>query len=127
MPHSGHKNFILVVVDRLTKYGHFIPLKHPYTAKEVADVFLKEIYKLHGLPKSIVTYTDPLFTSQFWQQTLKSMGTKFNMSTSYHLQSDGQTERLNMCLESYLRAMNFYNPKHWLKWLSLAEWWYNTN
>lgn len=63
--HSGHKNSILVVVDKLTKYGHFIPLKYPYTAKKVADVFLKEIYKLFGLPKSIVTDRDSLFTSKF--------------------------------------------------------------
>lgn len=82
LPHSGHKNSILVVIDILTKYANFIPLKHLYTAKKDADVFLKEIYKLHELPKSIVIEKDPLFTSQFWQQMFKSLGTKLNMSTS---------------------------------------------
>ncbi|XP_060177867.1 uncharacterized protein LOC132607805 [Lycium barbarum] len=102
LPSSGHKNFILVVVDRLTKYGHFLTLKHPYTTKEVADLFLHEIYKLHGLPKSIVSDRDSICNSQFWQQLFKSIGTKLNMSSAYHPQSDGQTERLNTCLESYL-------------------------
>lgn len=99
LPSSGHKNSIFVVADRLTKYEHFISLKHSYTAKEVAEVFLCEVYKLHGLPKAIVTDRDTIFTNQFWQHLFKSIGTKLNLTTSYHPQSDGQTERLNRCLE----------------------------
>lgn len=111
----------------LTKYGHFIALKHPYTAKDIADLFLKEVHRLHGLPKTIVIDRDPIFTSQFWQQLFKSMGTKLTMSTSYHPQTDGQTKRLHRCLETYLRSMVFANPKLWLRWLPMVEWWYNTN
>lgn len=63
LPSSRHKNVILVVVDGLTKYGHFLSLKHPFNAQDVADLFLKEIYKIHGIPKSIVTNSDSVFTS----------------------------------------------------------------
>lgn len=127
LPHSVHKNCILVVVDRLIKYGYFLSLKHPYTFKEVVELFLQEIFRLHGLPNTIMTDKDFIFTSQFWQHLFKSMGTRLNLSTAYHPQSDGQTERLNKCLESYLRAMAFSHPKKWMNWLPLAEWWYNTN
>lgn len=112
LPLSNHKDLILVAMDRLTKYGHFLALKHPFTAQHVADVFLLEIYKLHGLPQSIVTDRDPIFTSLFCQQLFKAMGIKFAMSTAYHPQMDGQTERLNRCLEAYLRAMTSTNPKN---------------
>lgn len=127
LPSSGHRNAILVVVDRLTKYDHFLALKHPFTAQDVADLFLTEIYWRHGLPNTIVSDRDSVFTSQFWQRLFKSMGVKLHMSTSYHPQTDGQTERLNRCLESYLRAMVFSKPKQWVQWLPLVEWWYNTN
>lgn len=127
LPSSGIKNASLVVVDRLMKYGHFLALRHPYSTQDVATLFMKEIYRLHGLPSTTVSDRDSIFTSHFWQDMVKSMGTKLTMSTSYHPQTDGQTERLNRCLESYLRAMVFTNPKQWLQWLPLAEWWYNTN
>lgn len=127
LPNFGHKNAVLVVVDRLAKYGHFLALKHPYTAQDVSELFLKEIYRLHGLPRTIVSNRDVIFTSHFWQHLFKTLGTKLNMSTAYHPQSDGQTERLNRCMETYLRAMVFNNPKQWGKWLHSVEWWYNTN
>lgn len=123
LPSSNQKNAILVVIDRLTKYGHFLALKHSYTTVDIANLFLREIYKLHGLPKTIVSDRDLIFTSQFWQQLFKTMGTRLTMSTSYHPQTDSQTERLNRCLESYLRSMVFSDPKQWVKWLPLAEWW----
>ncbi|XP_060194892.1 uncharacterized protein LOC132624077 [Lycium barbarum] len=75
-PKSEHKDVILVVIDMLTKYGHILALKRPYSAHDVAALFLKEIYKLHGLPSSIVTDRDAAFISQFWQQMFKAMGTK---------------------------------------------------
>lgn len=121
------KNAVLVVIDRFTKYSHFLPLKHPFTAQDVAELFLKEIYRLHGIPKSIVSDRDPVFTSDFWQHLFRSMGTKLNLSLAYHPKSYGQMERLNRCMETYLRVMAFDNPKQWVKWLHMAEWWYNTN
>lgn len=93
----------------------------------MAKLFLAEIYRLYRLPKIIVSDRDPTFTSQFWQHLFKVMGTKLTMSTSYHPQIDGQTERLNRCLETYLRAMVLNEPRRWVKWLPLAEWWYNSN
>ncbi|KAJ1689340.1 hypothetical protein LUZ63_013495 [Rhynchospora breviuscula] len=126
LPISRGKDVILVVIDRLTKYGHFLPLKHPYTTSEVAQLFLDNIYKLHGLPQNLVSDRDPVFTSTFWKELMAKIGIQLNMSTAYHPQSDGQTERLNQCLEQYLRCMIFDQQKQWCRWLPLAEYWYNT-
>lgn len=126
LPKSEGKDCIMVVVDRFTKVGHFIALSHPFSATAVAQAFLDNIYKLHGFPNSIVSDRDKLFTSQFWKELFKSVGTRLNLSTSYHPQSDGKTERLNRCLEHYLRAMTSHRPHRWVKWLALAEWWYNS-
>jgi len=120
LPKSNGKEVILVVV------AHFIPLSHPYTAHSVATAFLDNIFKLHGPPISIVTDRDRIFTSTLWQKVFKSLNIKLKLSTAYHPQTDGQSERVNQCLESYLRCMVFQEPKKWAAWLSLAEWWYNT-
>lgn len=126
LPKSGEKNCIMVVIDRLTKVGHFIALSHPFSATVVAQLFMDTIFKLHGMPQTIVSDRDKLFTSQFWKELFKAVGTKLNMSTSYHPQSDGQTERLNRCVEHYLRSMVSQRPHKWVQWLPLAEWWYNS-
>ncbi|GKA65821.1 putative mitochondrial protein [Tanacetum coccineum] len=127
LPKSQGKSVIMVVVDRLIKYSHFIAPVHPFTAVQVAQVFLDNIYKLHGLPKSIVFDRDKVFISTFWRELFKLLHVKLLMSTAYHPQIDGQTEVVNRGLESYLRCMCCESPKEWCKWLSLAEWWYNTN
>ena len=95
LPVSNNKNMILVVVDRFTKYSHFIPLKHPITVKTVAKAFVDNIFKLHSLPLVIVTDRDRIFTSNLWQELFKALGIKLHLSTSYHPQTDGQTERVN--------------------------------
>lgn len=102
LPRSSGFNSILVVVDKLTKYAHFLPLSHPYTATQVAQVYLDHVFKLHGMPAALVSDRDKIFTSHFWQALFWLSKTEMKMSTAYHPQTDGQTERVNQCLETYL-------------------------
>lgn len=127
LPLSDGSNTILVVVDRFTKYSHFIPLKHPFTSQGVAKVVLDNVVKLHGMLLTIVSDIDKIFTSNFWKALFTLMKTKLLMSSAYHPQTDGQTERVNQCLEMYLRCAVHDSPKQWKSWLPLAELWYNTN
>jgi hypothetical protein len=127
LPKSKGKNVILVVVDRLTKYAHFLPLAHPYNAQQVAKLFMDNIFKLHGPPKVIVSDRDTVFTSKFWQELFSTLQIQLSLSTAHHPESDGQTERVNQCLEQYLRSMVFKEPKKWADWLPSAEWWYNSS
>lgn len=127
LPKSRAKDVILVVVDRFTKYAHFIDLSHPYTASTVANLYWKKIHNLHGIPDSIVIDRDKVFLSNFWQDMFKLLGTQLHYSSAYHPQSDGQTERVNRCLENYLRCMTTSRPIQWKQWFLAAEWWYNTN
>lgn len=127
LPKSGSYNCILVVVDRFSKYAHFLPLSHPFTALQVAVTFMNNIFKLHGLPKVIVSDRDKVFTSNLWKELFKLLGTELHKSSAYHPQTDGQTERLNQCLETYLRCFVHSCPTKWSSWLALAEFWYNTS
>lgn len=126
LPRSANHNCILVVVDKLTKYAHFLALTHPFTAWSVAKAYLDNVYKLHGLPKYLISDRDRVFTSTLWKELFKGSGTQLCMSTAYHPQTDGQTERVNQCLEGYLRCFVNSSPGKWHSWLSLAEYWYNT-
>jgi RNase H-like domain found in reverse transcriptase/Reverse transcriptase (RNA-dependent DNA polymerase)/Integrase zinc binding domain/Integrase core domain len=127
LPKSGGKDVILVIIDKFTKYCHLITLSHPFKVIDVAHSFLETIYRLHGLPGKIITDRDPLFTCNFWKELMKLLKIELNFSTAYHPQTDGQTERLNQCIESYLRCMVFHKPNDWSKWIAMVEWWYNTN
>ena len=89
LPKSNGKHVIMVVVDRFTKCTHFVAMAHSFNARKVAKLFMGNIYKLHGLPSSIVSDRDKLFTSAFWQELFKVMGTKLEISTAYHFQTDG--------------------------------------
>jgi hypothetical protein len=87
---------------------------------------MDNIVKLHVLPKSIVSYHDRIFTCKFWQELFHLQGTKLKLSSRYHPQTNEQTEVINRCLETYLRCFVSTQPKQWVQWLSLAEYWYNT-
>ena len=89
LPASQGRDTIMVVVDRLSKSAHFLPLKHPFTAKSVAEKFVEGVIKLHGMPKSIVSDRDPVFVSHFWQEFFKMSGTKLQLNSAYHSQTDG--------------------------------------
>lgn len=127
LPISERYSCILVIVDKFSKYAHFLPLIHPYTAQSVATTFMKNFYKLHGMPKVIISDRDRIFTSLFWEHLFTKSGTELHMSSSYHPQSDGQTERVNQCLEIFLRCFVHSTPSKWAAWLHLAEFWYNSS
>ena len=127
LPKSGGKDAILVVVDGLSKYGHFVALKHPYSARSIAEVFVKEIVRLHGIPTSIVSDRDPTFLSLFWKELFKLQGTTLKMSTTYPPETDGQMEVLNRTLETCLRCFSSEQPKLWATFLPWAKYWYNTS
>ena len=122
LPKSFGKEVIFVVVDRFSKYAHFISLSHPYIAIDVAQAYLDHVFKLHGWPQSIISDRDKVFLSEFWQALLSIQGSTLLMSTAYHPQIDGQTEVVNRCLETYLRCMCNEKANEWTKWLPLAEW-----
>ena len=94
---------ILVIVDRLTKFAHFIAYKEASTADDLAYIFLKTIVSLHGLPDEIVSDRGSAFASKFWQALTAQLGVKHKLSTAYHPQTDGQTEQINQIIEQYLR------------------------
>jgi transposase InsO family protein len=117
----------MVVVDRFSKMAHFIALPETATAKDTATAFLREVWKLHGLPELIISNRNTKWTSEFWDGLFGLLGIKKWMSTSFHLQTDGQTERVNHTLETYLRTFINYNQDDWYSLLPLAEFAYNNS
>jgi hypothetical protein len=89
LPKSKSFDSILMVIDKFSKYGHFIPLSHPYTTLSIAQLYLNNIYKLHGMPKFLMSERDKLFTNTLWQELFRLSETALNMSTAYHPQPDG--------------------------------------
>jgi hypothetical protein len=103
------------------------PFKHPFTAQQVDQVMLDSMVKLHGIPKFMVTDRDKVFTSLFWKELFILWNTTLLTSTTYHPQTDDQIERVNQCLEMFLRCSVHSTPRRWKSWLPLAEFWYNTS
>eukprot|EP00253_Pinus_taeda_P036268 PITA_36268 len=116
---------IMVVVDKLSKTAHFIPVHSTYKAVQIAHLFMQNVFRLHGLPKVIISDRDVKFTSTFWRTLFAELGTQLNFSTAYHPQTDGQTKRVNQVLEDMLRAYVMTKPTQWEEYLHLVEFAYN--
>jgi len=118
---------IWVIVDRFSKMAHFIPVMTEENIKELALTFLKEIWHLHGLPESIVSDRDTQLTSKFWTSLMQLLYVKLNLSTSFHPESDGATERVNQILQQYWRSYCSYQQEDWVSLLPFSEHVYNTS
>lgn len=127
LPPSQGKTTIWVIVDRLSKYSHFIALPGKFSAAILAPIFLAEVYRLHGMPRSIVSDRDRVFVSKFWRKLFRMCSTSLKFSSAYHPETDGQTEVTNRTLETYLRCFVSDAPKRWVQFLHLSEYWYNTS
>ena len=128
LPRTSHGyNSIWVIVDRLTKSAHFLPVKANYAVEKYAELYLTKIVCLHGVPKSIVSDRGPQFTAQFWKSLHDAMGTNLSFSNAYHPQIGGQTERVNQIFEDILRACATIYGKDWETYLPFAEFSYNNN
>jgi hypothetical protein len=122
---TKHNDPIMVVVDKLIKSTHFIPVKSTCKAIDITSIFMKEIFRLHGMPKEIVFDRDTKFISKFWKSLMVGLETKLLFSTTYHPQTDGQMERVNQILEDMLRMHVMHQPKKWEDYLPLVEFAYN--
>ena len=118
---------IWVIVDRLTKCAHFIPIKKTFSLDKLSQIYIKEIIRLHGTPVSIVSDRDPRFISKFWKSLHAALGTKLSFSSAYHPQIDGQSERTSQTVEDMLRACSLEWKGNWDEHLSLAEFSYNNS
>ena len=128
LPNTSQKHdSIWVIIDRLTKTAHFLPVHSTYSTKKYAEVYLDQIVHLHGIPKTIISDRGAQFVVRFWEQLKDSLGTKLIHSSAYHPQTDGQTERVNQILEDMLRACVIQYDKNWDKCLALAEFSYNNS
>jgi hypothetical protein len=128
LPHTkAGFDSIWVIVDRLTKVAHFIPVKTTYSVAKLVELYMSRIMCLHGVPKKIMSDRGSQFTSMFWEKLHESMDTRLNFCSAYHPQTDGQTERTNQIIEDMLRACGPKYGKSWDKSLPYAEFSYNNS
>ncbi|CAL8996744.1 unnamed protein product [Prunus brigantina] len=128
LPRTQNKHDeVWVIVDRLTKSAHFLPVRANYTLNKLAKIFMDEIVRLHGVPVTIVSDRDPRFTSRFWAKLNEAFGTQLQFSTAFHPQTDGQSERTIQTLEDMLRACALQFRGDWDEKLPLMEFAYNNS
>jgi hypothetical protein len=126
LPKSTKKNdSIMVVVEKLSKSAHIFPIKSTCKEIDIANIFMKDIFKLHGMPKEMVTDRDTKFTLRFWKSLMVGFETKLLFSIAYHPQIDGQVEKVNQIVEYMLRIDVMHQPKKWEDYLPLVEFAYN--
>ena len=124
LPKVGSYEQIWVVVDRFSKMAHFIPLKNRQ-AENLVKAFVREIWRLHGLPLGVISDRDTVFTSKLWSEVMRLLDISQDMSTAYHPQTDSQTEKVNQMVEHYLRTFCAWDHKDWVDLLPYAEFCYN--
>jgi hypothetical protein len=127
LPLSKGFDAILTVVDRFTKMAHFLPCKKTFTSQEIANLVLRDVFKHHGLPDEVISDRGPQFIAKFWTHLLEMLRISRKLSSSYHPQTDGQTERTNQTLEQYLRCFINYQQDDWIDFLHMAEFAYNNS
>jgi len=121
LPRYKDHDAIWVVVDRLTKQWHLVPCSTTVDARDLADLFLLHVFRLHGLPRTITSDRGPQFASAFWHRLCARLGIELRLSTAFHPQTEGQTERMNAVMEQYLRSYVNYLQDDWADWLPIAE------
>ena len=128
LPLTGRKHdSVWVVVDRLTKSAHFLPVGTHYSLDKLAELYIKEIVRLHGIPISIISDRDPRFTLRFWGKLQEALSTQLNFSTTFHPQTDGQSERVIQILEYMLRSCVIDYDDSWDRYIPLVEYVYNNS
>ena len=122
LPKDSHGNTgIVVLVDRLSKMAHLAAVPDSIDGVGTAELFIDRVFRQHGLPVAIVSDRDPRFTSKFWKSVFQVLGTRLDMSTSDHSQTNGQTERVNRVVEDILRSVFAETPKRWSSMLPVVE------
>jgi hypothetical protein len=116
---------IMVVVDKLIKESHFILVKTKHKETNIVEIYMKEVFKLHGVPKTIVLDRGPKITSNFWKGLFKGFGTNLNLSTMYHPGLNGKTERTNILIKDVLRMYVMDQPSKWEYYIHLIDFSYN--
>ncbi|QRW17327.1 integrase core domain protein [Rhizoctonia solani] len=125
LPKDGNNDSILVIVDSFTKYVILVECSKKLKAPELADLFLRHIWKRYGMPEKTVSDRGRVFNNKFLKALYQRLGIDPHFSSAYHPQSDGQTERVNPTVEHFLRAYSGVNQRDWVKWLPMAEFAYN--
>ena len=128
LPLTGKKHdSVWVVVDRLTKSAHFLPVRIDYSLDKLVELYIKEIVRLHEIHVSIISYRDPRFTSRFWGNLQEALVTRLNFNTPFHLQTDGQSKRVIQIMEDMLRSCVIDYEGSWDRHILLIEFVYNNS